>query len=140
MPPVLRTQKDQPAVSLAGVGLIPANGVGGVLLDRAAGELRELQDADGQPLEGAALKKAAKAFVDDRGLTVGEISDDKVAKLPELAGGFPDRPPAVEVAQSDPRAALASTSDKQPVVPLDPTVDQPDEAPAAPAAPAEAQS
>jgi hypothetical protein len=36
MPPVLRTQKDQPAVSLAGVGLIPANGVGGVLLDRAA--------------------------------------------------------------------------------------------------------
>lgn len=111
MPPVLRTKKDDPAVTLAGAGLLPANGVGGVLLTRAALDLHELQDDDGNPLEGAALKKAAQAFADERGYEVAEISDAKVAKLGELAGGTPDRPPAIEVAQDHPFAKFAPTGD-----------------------------
>lgn len=111
MPPVLRTKKDDPASTLAGVGLLPANGVGGVLLTRAAQDLVELQDGDGQPLDGAALKKAALAFAEERGFDVADVSAAKVEKLPELAGGTPDRPPLVDVAEEHPFAKFASTAD-----------------------------
>jgi hypothetical protein len=124
MPPVLRTQKDQAAVTIADVGLLPANGVGGITLERAALSLRELQGDDGNPLEGAALKSAAKAFADERGLDVGDISDAKVAKLAELAGAPADRPPLVEVAQDHPMAQFAATANDEPDTAVeDPTGD-----------------
>jgi hypothetical protein len=127
MPPVLRTKKDQAQVTIAGVGRLPANGVGGVLLTDAAEALSELQDSDGKPLEGSALKKAAEAFAEARGYEVAQVSDAKVDKLPELAGATPDRPPLVEVAQDDPFAAFASTAEGDPPAPADPT-DTPAEA------------
>jgi hypothetical protein len=128
MPPVLRTQKDQAAVTIADVGLLPANGVGGITLERAALSLRELQNDDSQPLEGAALKSAAKKFADERGLDVADISDAKVEKLAELAGAPADRPSLVDVAQDHPMAAFASTAAEPDAAVEDPTDATPDPA------------
>jgi hypothetical protein len=127
MPDVLRTPKDYPLpVSIAGVGRLPANGVGGILLTVAAEDLRELQDGDGKPLEGKALKDAAQALADARGWELGSISDAKVEKLNELNGAPPERKPLVEVAQESPFAAFASTSKEQPATAVvDPTAEQP---------------
>jgi hypothetical protein len=129
MPPVFRTQKDQAAVTIADVGVVPANGVGGITLERAAESLRELQNDDGQPLDGAALNSAAKAFAKERGLDVADISDAKVEKLAELAGAPADRPPLVEVAQDHPMAAFASNAKEEPDAAVEDPTAQPDAAP-----------
>lgn len=99
--PVLTTTPGSEHVEVSGLPLLPADGRGGVPLERAAAVLPQLQDADGKPLSGAALNSAAEALAEDHNLRITQVSEAKVAKLPQLAGAYPDRPPAVETAQGN---------------------------------------
>jgi hypothetical protein len=130
MPLIFRTAQDHPAVTISGVGRLPANGVGGLLVSDAAERMRELQDEAGEPLSGSALKAAGRRFAEGRpGIELGDVSDAKVEKLPELNGAPAQRPPLAEVAQASPRAKFASTSSEEPntavVDPTDPAADEP---------------
>lgn len=71
MPAAFQTKPGQDAVEIVGVGLCEADGQAGVSLDTAAERMAELQDQNGKPLTGQALAKAAQAWADSAGLTVG---------------------------------------------------------------------
>lgn len=132
MPPVFVTNSGAPHTEIAGLPTLPADGKGGVLLDRAAETRPELQDHDGQPLTGAALKSAAEAFADSVGVQVSSISEAKAEKLPQLAGAFSDRPTAADVAQANHEALYGPLEAEQPGTPADehtPDTQPADEAP-----------
>lgn len=71
MPLEFRTNKDSayPTV-IVGVGRLAAWGASGIPVDVAAQSMHELQDESGDPLEGKALEKAARAWAEARGLVV----------------------------------------------------------------------
>lgn len=101
MPPVFQTNNSSPHVEISGLPVLPADGKGGVLVERAAEVLPQLQNDDGGPLTGASLKSAAEALAEEAGVRVAAISEAKADKLPQIAGGYADRPPAAEVAQDN---------------------------------------
>lgn len=116
MPLVFTTPKDSTGdVEIVGAGVAKAGAVGGVAVEQAAangmvalqkkGEHGELVLDDRgapTPLSGKALEKAAREFVADRDdLDVTNLSEAKIAKLPEETGVAADRPPAAEVAEED---------------------------------------
>lgn len=115
MPAVFKSAKGDPATEIVGVGVVPANGKGGVPVEQAAVTMAELQDKKGKPLSGEALTKAARKFADARGFRVEQVKD--VDRLRQEAGAPPDRPPAVEVAQEAYRLTYAG---------LEPVNDDPD--------------
>jgi hypothetical protein len=65
---VFKTRKGAPAVEINGVGLIDDDH--SVPLDRAALVMGELQDKNGRPLTGTALRAAAKRWAEAVGLQV----------------------------------------------------------------------
>jgi hypothetical protein len=96
---VFKTDSEDPnTVEIAGVGLLPANGKGGVAVEFAAPRMRELQDDNGEPLSGADLGKAAREFAKSRGFTVQDIkAEDATAEaLWQEAGGPPPLPDRAE--------------------------------------------
>jgi hypothetical protein len=108
---VFRTRPDsEEAVSVAGAGYLGAGGKGAVSVADSALTMSELQERDEhgalvlgedgnpKPLEGAALKTAAEAFAEDRGLVVAEMEEEQFAQRGEELGQPADRPPARDVA------------------------------------------
>lgn len=68
---IFKTPKYSPIdVSIVGIGYCPSYGAGGVSVENAAQKMPELQDAQGRPLEGKALERAAKSWARQRGLVV----------------------------------------------------------------------
>lgn len=114
---VLTTKPGGEHVEVSGLPLLPADGKGGVTLERAAEVLPQLQDDDGKPLAGAALTSAAEAVIEGYGLQIKQVSEAKVSKLPQLAGAAPDRPPAAEVAQGNYEALYGPLEDDAPATP-----------------------
>lgn len=111
---VFKTPKDfDEAVELVGAGVAGPNGAGGIVVERAALSMSELQEQtdegalklkDGYPvpLKGKALDAAAKDFVEDRDdLEVVSVPEKEVATLNLEWGDAPERPPAVQVAQEE---------------------------------------
>lgn len=123
MPPVFTTKPDAARTEIAGLPVLPADGKGGVLVERAAETRAELQQEDGTPLTGAALKNAAESFADLVGIKVGTISEAKAEKLPQIAGAAPDRPAAVEVAQANREALYGPLEREQAGTPTNETPD-----------------
>lgn len=99
--PVITTNSGAPHIEIAGLPVLPGDGKGGVPLERAAEVLSQLQDDNGEPLTGAALKAAAEDLIEGHELRIQQLSEAKVEKLPQLAGAFKDRPPAHEVAEQN---------------------------------------
>ena len=112
MPLVFKTRKDDPAdTEIIGVGVLPANGKGGIPVEQAALRMIELQekdpwgqpvlDQDGEPktLSGSELTAAAKAFAEARGLETTNVSEDKLAGLRVEGGALPELPPAGETSK-----------------------------------------
>lgn len=95
--PVFKTRPGAPEVSIVGAGLCGPDGKGGVPCERGALSMVELQDDEGQPLEGKDLRVAAERFAESRDLVVVDLSDGQIAGLPQEVGQAPDRPPAAQV-------------------------------------------
>lgn len=95
---------------IAGVGTIPAGGLGGIPVEGAAAAMTELQAKDDNgvvkydgdlpvPLQDKALEDAARKWAEANGLTVAEVEDDKLADLAAEAGLAPDPMTVEESAQ-----------------------------------------
>jgi hypothetical protein len=67
---------------IAAVGLVPADGAGGIALERAAVVMSELQDKNGKPLTGDKLDSAARTWADKVGLTVAKVAEDNITTGP----------------------------------------------------------
>lgn len=76
MPPAFKTKKGAPSVEIPGIGVCDEDGQGGVLLERAAPRMAELQNEDGKPLTGKTLEAAAKDWAESADLTVGSATED----------------------------------------------------------------
>ncbi len=99
---VFKTEESYPeSVTFMGVGLVPGNGKGGILVDEAAEGMTQLQSEGGAPLSGKELKDAAQALADSvPGLTVANAPKDATrASLALEAGLIPEPPPADVVAR-----------------------------------------
>lgn len=119
MPLVFKTHEESPeAVDIAGVGVLGANGKGGVPIERAAQVMSELQEQeeDGTlrtrenpdtgldepiPLTGPKLREAARRVAEERGWDVVNLKEDEIASLPQEMGAPEDRPPLADVAAAD---------------------------------------
>lgn len=74
MPLAFHTPSDCGSTTeIANVGELGAGGTSPIALTRAAEVMPELQ-AEGKPLAGAALKAAAKAWAEERGLEVSNVT------------------------------------------------------------------
>ncbi len=116
MPVVFRTAKDDPdRREIVGVGVIGANGKGGIPVSHAAESMIELQQLgeDGvyEPLSGSALNAAAKRYAERMGLVLENLKEDEIAKLPQELGSIPDRPPAEEVSVAEYDAVFGPQSE-----------------------------
>lgn len=80
------------AVEIANVGALAGGGKGGIPVERAAASMRELQDDDGKPLEGAELTAAAKKYAAANGLATKSVKDVDVDALAVENGGFGSSP------------------------------------------------
>jgi len=115
---VFRTEADSPySTEIVGAGICGPKGKGGVVVERAALVMQELQDDDGQPLEGKALESAAKEFAKDRGLRVLTISEEDAEHLGQELGFPPDRPPAIDIATGKTEVKVAPVEVPETVVP-----------------------
>lgn len=109
---VFKTPEDSAdRVEINGVGVAPAFGVGGIALSHASERMHELQDGDGKPLKGNALKAAAERWGEPRGLIVVNLKDSEIAGLKYEAGEAPDRPPAEQVAVDEYNAMFGEPED-----------------------------
>lgn len=130
--PILATNPDQPRTEIEGLPALPGDGKGGITLAQAAETRPELQDGDGNPLTGAALKKAAESFADAVGVQVTTVSESKAEKLPQINGAAADRPPAADVAASNYEQLHGPLEADEPGTPEDPAdLDTTDKSPAA---------
>lgn len=123
MPPVLTTLPGDPHKEISGLPVLAADGRGGVPLARAAEVLSQLQDSNGYPLEGDALEAAGEDLAQALSLRVVDLSEAKIEALPLIAGGFPDRPPAAEVAEANHDALYGPLEEDAPAAPEQPDPD-----------------
>lgn len=90
MATIFTTAPDSPYdVELEGVGMLGGSARGGIPAERAALRLRELQNDDGEPLTGNALRKAAEDFAKARGLATATVKDVDEDALRVESGAFP---------------------------------------------------
>lgn len=114
MPPVFRTIADDPErTDIVGAGTLFPFGKSGVVVEKAALAMPELQEKDEGgglkldeqgnpiPLTGADLQAAAEAFAADRGIRVDDVPEDQLDGLPQEAGLPPERPPLAELGHLD---------------------------------------
>lgn len=102
MPLVFKTEEEYPAtVQFVGVGVAPANGKGGVLVEEAAKAMTQLQSIGGVPLEGKELLDAAQRLANSvDGLTVADEKKVDLRAMAREAGALTvTDPPADQVAR-----------------------------------------
>lgn len=91
MPLALSTRSGAPSSTIHGVGVLPADGRGGISLTRAAKTMHELQDGDGKPLTGAPLKAAAEKYAKAQNLDVGNVAEPSLDDPPDRTGDARER-------------------------------------------------
>jgi len=107
VPQVMKTRKgDRRRVVVVNVGVIGANGLGGIPIERAAERMPEFQQRNpngsllqpARPLRGEKLMAAVKAYTRARDLVLVELSEDEIATLDQELGKPAPPPPVRDVA------------------------------------------
>lgn len=134
MPLVFKSDPDSTQdVVIAGVGTLPAGGVGGIPVEKAAPAMTELQareedgsvklGKDGNPvvLRGDDLEAAAKDWAKTSGAKVVSLSDGKVENLLTESGLAPEPMPVAQAGAE--LAAYLYPEEPDPDLPLEPVSD-----------------
>jgi len=98
---VFKTAEDYTGpVEFVGVGVAPPRGQGGVLVERAAESMTQLQSIGGVPLSGKELKQAAQAMADStEGLVLVDENVDEADLRAQSGAVTANDPDAAEVAR-----------------------------------------